>query len=220
FTYTVSDGQGGTDTATVNIYVTPVNDAPVAVGDSLTTLEDTAITYLVLSNDYDVDGDILYISSVTNGSNGVVTVNPDGTLIYTPNANFNGTDSFTYTVTDGQGGTDTATVNVNVIPVNDAPVAQYSSSSLNENSANGTVVGIVVATDPDLGDTLTYSITGGNSGGAFGIDYNIGLITVADSSQLDYETTPSYDLTVQVEDSGGLTDAATITVNLLDVVGG
>ena len=122
FTYTVSDGNGGTDTATVNVTVNPVNDAPVANNDSATTDEDTPVTVNVVANDTDVEGDTLTVSAVTQGANGTVTF-AGGCVTYTPNGNFNGSDSFTYTVSDGNGGTDTATVNVTVNPVNDAPVA-------------------------------------------------------------------------------------------------
>jgi VCBS repeat-containing protein len=98
FTYTVSDGNGGTDTATVTITINGVNDPPVAVNDSAITDEDTPVIIDVLSNDFDVDGDILTVDSVTQGTNGSVAHN----------------GSFSYTVSDGNGGTDTATVIVTV----------------------------------------------------------------------------------------------------------
>ena len=100
-------------------------------------------------------------------------------------------------------------------PINYPPTINDDSFSVDENSPYGTVVGTVVATDPNAGDTLTYSITGGNTGIAFAIDSN-GQITVNNSSELDYETTTSFALTVEVDDSL-LTDTATITVNLNDV---
>src|SRR5690606_7466468 len=114
FTYTVSDGKGGTDTASVAVTVAPVNDAPVAADDTAGTAAGTAVTVSVLANDSDVDGDTLSVGSFTQGANGSVTDNGDGTLTYAPNAGFAGTDSFSYTATDGQGGTDTATVTVTV----------------------------------------------------------------------------------------------------------
>jgi uncharacterized repeat protein (TIGR01451 family) len=114
FTYTVSDGNGGGDTATVNVTVNPVNDPPVAEDDIADTEEDTPVTIDVLANDSDIDGGTLTVSEVTQGANGLVT-NNGGDVTYTPNADFNGSDSFTYTVSDGNGGTDTATVNVTVI---------------------------------------------------------------------------------------------------------
>ena len=113
FTYTVSDGNGGTDTATVTITINGVNDPPVAVNDTATTPEDTPITIDVLNNDFDVDGDTLTVDSVTQGTNSSVTNNGNN-VTYTPDPGFSGTDSFTYTISDGNGGTDTATVSVNV----------------------------------------------------------------------------------------------------------
>jgi VCBS repeat-containing protein len=113
FTYTISDGNGGNDTATVTITINGVNDPPVAVADNATTLENTPVTVDVLNNDSDVDGDTLTVESVTQGTNGSVA-NNGGNVTYTPAIGFNGTDSFNYTVSDGNGGTDTATVTVNI----------------------------------------------------------------------------------------------------------
>ena len=115
FTYTVSDSDGGTDTATVTVTINGVsdNDPPVAVNDTATTPEDTPITIDVLNNDSDVDGDTLIVDSVTQGTNGSV-INNGSNVTYTPVLGFNGTDSFNYTVSDGNGGTDTATVTINV----------------------------------------------------------------------------------------------------------
>ncbi len=113
FTYTVSDGYGGTDTATVTIAVNGVNDPPVAVNDSAITYEDTPVIIDVLNNDSDVEGDTLTVDSVTQGTNGSV-INNGSNVTYTPALNFTGIDSFTYTSSDGNGGTDTATVTVNV----------------------------------------------------------------------------------------------------------
>ena len=112
-TYTVSDGHGGTDTATVNVTVTPVNDAPDAVNDTASTNFQTAVTVPVLANDTDVDGDALTVTGATS-PNGTVTVNPNGTITFTPATGFSGPATITYTISDGHGGTDTATVTVTV----------------------------------------------------------------------------------------------------------
>ncbi|MET0270587.1 MAG: tandem-95 repeat protein, partial [Sphingomonas sp.] len=132
FTYTLSDGQGGAATATVNLTVTGVNDAPVAANDAFTTAEDTAVEISVRGNDTDVDGDALTVTQVNGAAisttapvavaGGVVSLNAAGNLVFTPTANFNGGPSFTYTVSDGRGGVSTATVNGTVTAVNDAPV--------------------------------------------------------------------------------------------------
>src|SRR5439155_1920671 len=132
---TISDGHGGTATATVAVTVAPVNDAPAARDDSATTDEDTAVVINVLANDSDVDGDSLAVSAVTQGSHGAAAINADGTVTYAPAANYNGPDSFTYTISDGHGGTATATVAVTVAPVNDAPAARDDSATTDEDNA-------------------------------------------------------------------------------------
>ncbi len=115
-TYTVDDGQGGTDTATVTVTVNAVNDAPVAGDDVAATAFDTPVTIAVLGNDTDVDGDILSISGTPTSADGLVAVNPDGTITFTPTAGFEGVAEISYSVTDGNGGFDTATVLVTVAP--------------------------------------------------------------------------------------------------------
>jgi len=104
--------------------------------------------------------------------------------------------------------------------VNEAPVVDDQTlPSLLENSGNGTLVGTVAASDPDAGQTLTYAITGGNTGGAFAINPATGQVTVANQAALDFEMTPVFGLTVQVTDNGSpnLSDTATVTVNLTNV---
>jgi PKD repeat protein len=129
FSYTISDGNGGTATATVNVTVTAVNDPPVAANDVATTDEDVPVTITVLANDTDADGDTLTVTGTTVPANGSVVINPDKTVTYTPNTDFNGSDAFTYTVSDGNGGTATATVNVTINAVNDAPTAKAVSNA-------------------------------------------------------------------------------------------
>ena len=92
-------------------------------------------------------------------------------------------------------------------------------SKVTENSAIGTVVGTVVATDPDLLDPLAYTILSGNTGGTFALDVATGVITVADPTLLDYETNPTFTLQVQVTDSGApaLSDTAFVTIQLNDL---
>jgi ELWxxDGT repeat protein/VCBS repeat-containing protein len=130
FTYVADDGTGGTATATVNLTVTAVNDAPVATNDAYSTNEDTPLTLVapwVLGNDTDADADTLTAGSASTPANGSVALNADGSFTYTPNANFNGSDAFTYVASDGNGGTSVATVSIAVSPVNDAPVANADS---------------------------------------------------------------------------------------------
>ncbi|WP_306224535.1 Ig-like domain-containing protein [Bosea beijingensis] len=164
FTYTISDGAGGTASATVSGTVTAVNDPPVAVDDVVTLAEDGSATFDVRANDGDVEGNPLSITQI-NGSpitvgvpvtvaEGSVTLNANGTLTFLPNANFNGATSFTYTISDGQGGTATATVAVTVAGENDAPISSNGSLTTNEDTVfSGT---LPTATDAD-NDPVTYS---------------------------------------------------------------
>jgi hypothetical protein len=123
-------------------------------------------------------------------------------------------------VTDAGGLADTAVVTVGLTNVNEAPVVNDQGFALPENSANGTLVGTVAASDVDAGDTRSYAITGGNAGGAFTINAATGALTVANAAALDFETTPSFALTVQVTDAGGLAQTSTVIVNLADIADG
>ncbi len=116
FTFKVNDGQADSNVATVTIQVTPVNDAPVAVGDSASTARGVAVSIPVLANDTDVDGDVLTVATIGQGSQGgTVTINSGGTgVTYRPRNSYVGQETFFYTVSDGKGGTYAATVLVNV----------------------------------------------------------------------------------------------------------
>ena len=157
FTYTINDGAGGTDTATVNITVTAQNDAPDAVNNAATVLEGGFVTTVnVLLNDTDADTTLTaaMITGFSQGANGTVVSNGDGTFTYTHNGSETLSDSFTYTINDGAGGTDTATVNITVTAQNDAPTANPDTGSAGENETKSFNV-LANDTDPDAGDTKT-----------------------------------------------------------------
>ncbi|MGH2532135.1 MAG: Ig-like domain-containing protein, partial [Thermomicrobiales bacterium] len=115
FTYEITDDDGDADTATVTIIVTAdgAGDGPEAVDDTATTPQDTPVEINVLAND---SGDGIETTDVSEPANGAATENPSGTITYTPDAGFTGTDTFTYEITDDDGDTDTATVTVTVTP--------------------------------------------------------------------------------------------------------
>lgn len=115
FTYRATNGIEESDVPTVTITVNPVNDAPVAGHDAAVTDEEAPIMINVLANDADVDtSDVLSISSVGPAASGTVLLNADRTLTYTLKKDFSGADAFEYVVSDGHGGTDTASVSVYV----------------------------------------------------------------------------------------------------------
>ncbi len=121
FTYKANDGTSDSNTATVSITVTAVNDAPVAVADSYTATEDTARSVSaaagVLLNDTDTEDDDLTAIKVSDPAHGTVTLSDDGSFVYTPTANYTGADSFTYKANDGTSDSNTVTVSITVSAV-------------------------------------------------------------------------------------------------------
>ncbi len=206
FAYEVSDGTGRVDRAEVVIDVTPVNDAPVARDDSQNNVVG-ATTINLLGNDSDVDGDDLSIESVTQGSNGTVDINSDGTVAYTPNADFSGSDNFTYEVSDGEL-TDTATVSVDVVAdiVNNPPEAADDSATTSEDTA----VSIdVLANDGDMDrDDLTVESVTQSNNGSVAINSD-GIVTYTPNA--DFDGVDSFEYTVS---DGELTDTATVEVTV------
>ncbi|WP_158601380.1 retention module-containing protein [Marinomonas rhizomae] len=230
--YTVSDGHGGTDTAEVSVDVDAVNDAPVAAADTVTTDEDTVITIDVLANDKDVDGDILVITdALVPEEQGTVEI-VNGKLQFTPAENFNGDATISYTISDGNGGTDSAEVKVTVESVNDAPVINASSGqgqgdedsvgidvTLSASDVDGTVASFVIKSLPVHGTLFidgvevtstdtTVSATDGNASLTFVPD------TDWSDNNGDAPVTFEY---VAVDNSGEVSAGGTATINVTPV---
>ncbi len=210
--FKVSDGTAESIAAVVSITVKNINDPVQANDDAVSVKEDVPlVTVEVLANDTDADNDKLILLSASQGSNGSVTINTDNTLAYAPNKNFSGTDSFKYTVSDGKGAMETATVNVTVTPVNDAP--RITSKPVNMTRVWGSYTYEVKAKDPDTTDKLIYSLI--NSPAGMTIDSATGLIEWMPNNAQDGQ----YDVTVRVEDSNSIpasdTQSFTITVTSL-----
>ncbi|MEE8603134.1 putative Ig domain-containing protein [Euzebya tangerina] len=209
-TITVSDGSGGSATVQFTLTVTGSNDAPV-----IEPIDDVEVD----------EGEAVEIPfSVSDEDGGALTVSaeglPAGLTIDVESGTISGvvdvptTAAVTVTVTDTVGASDSTTFTLTVVEaVNDAPTADDATFTVAEDTPTGTVVGTVIADDED-GDTLTFSIAGGNTGEAFAIDGATGEITTA--TALDFETTPQYVLTVEVSD-GDLTGTAAITIDVTDV---
>lgn len=216
FTYTVSDGNGGTDTATVSVTVTNVEDAPDAVNDSPTVAEDSGANAIdVRANDSDLDGDTLTVTAVTQGTHGTVAITGSGAGVsYTPAANFFGSDSFTYTINDGQGGSDTATVSVTVTNVNDAPIATGEGYVTNSNTALNVAVPGVLGNDSDIdGPSLSAQLVSNVSHGTLSLQSN-GSFTYTPT--LDFEGADSF--TYQAYDGAAASNVVTVNITVNDTV--
>jgi len=236
FSYTMKDAAGATSTATVTMTITGTNDGPAAVADAGSGNEDdAAIVVNVLGNDTDIDaGDTKTLVSVTNGTYGTVTANPDGTVTYnvpaiaqTLSAGESGTDTFTYTMRDSAGATSTATVTVTVVGRNDAPtvgapgtvaaggVTEIADGAPGENASQHAVSGAIAIADPDDEDVhVVTSVVPAGPG-------YVGFFT--------FEPDPANDQinwTFRVQDGAldglgaGQTKVQTYTVNISDGQGG
>ena len=220
-TVTASDRLNESDSITVTINVSNVNEAPTAVNDTATTDEDQSVKIDVLDNDTDPDTERarLRVSVLTQPLNGTARAQSDQTITYTPNANFAGPNSFTYRVSDGRL-TDDGSVSVTVVAVNDAPAfaAAPAERSVSEDAeADDNVGAPVTATDIDNA-MLAYSLSGADSD-SFNIDSN-GQIAVATGVTFDIATQETYVVTVTADDGSGAANAtATVEVTITVTAG-
>ncbi|WP_180913359.1 tandem-95 repeat protein, partial [Vibrio parahaemolyticus] len=214
-TYIVTDVDL-TDEAKVTVTVTPVNDSPVAVDDTTSIQEDTAVTIDVLTNDTDVDGDKLSIESASvPKEQGTVEV-VDGKLVFTPVENFNGHAEITYTVTDGQL-TDEAKVTVTVNPVNDAPTIKVDAvESITEDAVStDTVVATLTVRDTDTPeDQLTVSLEN-NSNGYFVLVGDEVKLTQAGVDAVNNDELNLKGLTISASVSDGVNPTASDSDSLI-----
>ncbi len=215
FTFRANDGKTDSNTATVSITVTAVNDAPVANDDVLTVEEDSGPNAVdVLANDSilpDV-GETLTITAVTQGTNGTVAIRMDiAGIAYIPDANYAGPDSFTYTVSDGNGGTATATVSVTVTAVNDPPVAVDDAHSTAGNTALTVPAPGVLGNDNDIDSTtLTAVKTSDPTNGTVTLNADGSFTYTPDTG---FTGTDSF--TYQADDGNAGSNTATVTVTVL-----
>lgn len=231
-TYTIGDGHGLEATATIAISIEPVNDAPVAVDDSATTSEDTAIAIEVLANDSDLDEETLAIASVTQPSHGDAVI-IDGHITYAPALDFVGTDGFSYAVSDGHGGEATAVVTISVTAVNDSPSAAPDSATVAE---DGSIAIDVLANDSDPDrDPLQISTVSPPGHGSVAIDgHNVTYVpapdfygadsfsyTVVDpagaaaTAVVSIEVTPVNDAPLAAGDAAVVAEDAAVTIDVV-----
>jgi Bacterial Ig domain/Calx-beta domain/PKD domain len=213
FTYHDFDGNLASGTVTVTVDLAAVNDPPVAVADSAGGTEDTPLTIDVLANDSDVDNDPLTVIIDTGPTHGTAEVNADGTVLYTPAANYNGKDSFTYHVFDGTVASPPATVSISLSPVNDAPVARDDTSSTGPGFGLPNVTIDVLANDSDVdGDPLSVEIVAAPEHGTVSVDPD-GKVEFSPSStfgQTDH-------FTYRVSDGKAESNIATVNITILQI---
>jgi DNA/RNA endonuclease G (NUC1) len=197
---------------TVNVTVNSVNDDPVAVNDSATTNEDVSVTIDVVANDTDVDGDARSLSSVGSADHGSVSI-VSGKAFYSPTANYNGGDAFTYVVSDGHGGQATGNVAVTISPVNDPPVANNDGYSTNLNTTLNVPAPGVLGNDTDIdGGALSAQLVSNVSHGVLVLNAN-GSFSYAPN--LNFVGTDSF--TYRVFDGVDYSNVVTATITVNDV---
>jgi RHS repeat-associated protein len=208
FSFTANDGSVTSEAAIVNITVVPVNDPPLANDDQATTNEDTPVVIdNLLANDTDAENDPLTITDFTPPTNGALEQQGDDNFAYTPHLNFFGEDSFSYTISDESGGTDSAIVRIKIISINDAPVANVQTVNLTEDQPIAITLG---ASDAD-GDLLAFQIVEGPSHGDFSGE-------APDLTYTPFENYNSSDLfSFKVHDGQIDSDPATVSLNIAPV---
>ncbi|MCP3675551.1 MAG: cadherin repeat domain-containing protein, partial [Gammaproteobacteria bacterium] len=212
----------GTATEVIKDFFPDANIPPVVTAATFTVDENsadgTAVGTVVAT---DLDGDSLEWEIIAGNTGSSFAIDSDGLITVADYAqlDYETTSSYSLTVSVSDGtntGTGIITVNLNDLNDNN-PVVTAATFAVDENAANTATVGTVVAADADANTTFSaWTITAGNTDDAFAIDSASGVITVNDGTQLDFETIPSYTLTVQVSD-GTLTGTGTITVDLIDL---
>lgn len=214
FSYKLNDGSAESNIAIVSLTVNAINDTPVGAADTLSATEDTALTIPVatlLGNDSDVEGIALSIVSLTAPLHGRVVLNADGTLSYTPNANYNGTDSFTYRANDGSLSSLSITVSITVTAANDAPTAGNDAYSTAQDVALAIPARGVLANDSDIdGDLLTALLAAGPAHGT---------LTLNADGSFRYTPTAGYSgsdsFTYRASDSSALSALTTVTITVI-----
>jgi hypothetical protein len=218
FSWTVTDNGGGTDTLaqSIAITVTPVNDAPNTVDDSVTATEDTPATYTaaqLLGNDRDPEGNAMTIVQVAGNTNGTAVINANGSVTFTPDADFSGTASFKYKASDGTDTSQFATVTVTVAAANDAPVAVDDALAATEDTPVTYTAASLVGNDTDEeGDALVIASVSSVSGGVAHLNAD-GTVTFTP----DADATGAASFTYTVSDGQASSAAATARVTIAAV---
>ncbi|MDP9658105.1 UNVERIFIED_ORG: CshA-type fibril repeat protein, partial [Pseudomonas putida] len=237
-TYTVTDGSGPNDTSTLNISVTPVNDNFTDASETVSTLEDTALTGSVLSGTSSVDGPVSVVnftigsttytagSTATIANVGTLVIGANGAYTFTPAANYNGTvPTVTYTVTDGLGPNDTSTLNISITPVDDSFTdANETVSTLEDTALTGSVLSGTSSVDGAV-SVVNFSIdgvTGTFNAGQSATIANVGTLVIGANGAYTFTPAANYNGTVPtvtytVTDGSGTNDTSTLNISVTPV---
>ncbi len=253
-TYTVSDGQGGTDTSTLQLSITSINDAPTDGDETNSVDEDATLTVAdgaagdLLNNASDIDGGTLTITGFSVAGHagpfavgtaytitgvGSITINANGSYSFTPVANYAGAvPAITYTVSDGQGGTDTSTLQLSITSINDAPTDGDETNSVDEDAtltvADGAAGDLLNNASDIDGGTLTitaFSVAGHAGPFTVGTAYTItgvGSITINANGSYSFAPVANYAgavpaITYTVSDGQGGTDTSTLQLSITSI---
>ncbi len=253
-TYTVSDGQGGTDTSTLQLSITSINDAPTDGDETNSVDEDATLTVAdgaagdLLNNASDTDGGTLTITGFSVAGHagpftvgtaytitgvGVITINANGSYSFAPVANYAGAvPAITYTVSDGQGGTDTSTLQLSITSINDAPTDGDETNSVDEDAtltvADGAAGDLLNNASDTDGGTLTitgFSVAGHAGPFTVGTAYTItgvGSITINANGSYSFAPVANYAgavpaITYTVSDGQGGTDTSTLQLSITSI---
>lgn len=212
---------------TINVSQQSPNQPPVINNQSFAVNENSSngtSIGTVAASDPDA-GQVLTFSIMSGNTNGAFTINPSSGVLTVANStalNYESAPSFALTIQvqdNGSGAlSGSATVTISLNNINEYPVVANQTFSVNEFAAKGTIIGTVIASDPDAGQTLSYAITAGNTSTAFSINSSTGKIKVNNRSALNYSINPVFNLTIRVKDNGTgqLASYTTITINVID----
>jgi VCBS repeat-containing protein len=213
FTYSISDGNNESDTATVNITVASVNDPPIANNDYYTTTEDTTLNIPapgILTNDTDIENNPLTAIQQTGTTNGILTLNSNGSFKYIPNPNYNGPDTYTYRAYDGTNYSNIATVHITISPTNDPPIANNDYYTTIEDTTLNIPAPGILTNDTDIENnplTATLNISTTN-----------GTLTLQNNGSFTYTPNPSYNgqdtFTYRVYDGTNYSNIATVHITI------